>query len=276
MWQFTIRGHDLLQASSIEELARSAKKYGVHHLQLAMGMSFPDLVDKPSKLNPGLGRYIKQTLGEYDVDVAILSCYINMIHPDREEREKLLEKFELFVQNAKEFGAAMVASETGCVLSQIQYTEKNFTEEAFEDMVCVIQRLVKKGEEQGVIIGIEPGLNHPLHSLEKIKRLVEKVNSPYLGIIFDPTNLINSDNYLDQVKLVKQGFKMFGDKICAFHLKDFIVNNEKIVPVNVLEGQMKVKEVLQIVAEYKPYCFVVLEETKDYAIKKSIEHCIKY
>lgn len=199
-----------------------------------------------------------------------------MIHPDAEERERLLGKFESFVKNAKEFGAAMVASETGCVLSQIQYTEKNFTEEAFEDMVQVIQRLVKKGEEHGVMIGIEPGLNHPLHSLEKVKRLIDRVNSDYLGIILDPTNLIDSENYLEQVEMVKEAFQMFGDKICAFHLKDFIIKDKQVLPVNVFEGQMEVKEVLKIVADYKPYCYVVLEETKDLGIKRAIDKLVKH
>ncbi|KZK06456.1 hypothetical protein AB996_1232 [Lactococcus cremoris] len=275
MWQFTIRGHDLSGISSVEELADATKKVGIHHLQLAMGMSFPELVDNPTKLNPGLGRFIKDELNKYDVDVAVLSCYINMIHPDLEERELLIEKFECFVKNAKEFGASMVASETGCVLPQIQYTEKNFTENAFEDMVQVIQRLVKKGEELGVMIGIEPGLNHPLHSLEKVKRLVDRVNSDYLGIVFDPTNLINSNNYLEQVGIVEQAFQMFGNKICAFHLKDFVIKDDKVLPVNVLEGVMKIKEVLKIVAAYKPYCYVVLEETKDLGIKKAIEQLVQ-
>ncbi len=276
MWQFTIRGHDLSDITSVKELAQATEKVGVHHLQLAMGMSFPDLVDKPTKLNPGLGRFVKDELGTYDVDIAVLSCYINMIHPDAEERERLLGKFESFVKNAKAFGAAMVASETGCVLPQIQYTEKNFTEEAFEDMLQVIQRLVKKGEEHGVMIGIEPGLNHPLHSLEKIQRLIDYVNSDYLGIILDPTNLITSENYLEQVEMVKKAFQMFGDKICAFHLKDFIIKDKKVLPVNVFEGQMNVKEVLKIVADYKPYCYVVLEETKDLGIKRAIDQLVKY
>ena len=93
---------------------------------------------------------------------------------------------------------------------------------------------------------VSKGLNHPLHSLEKVKRLIDRVNSDYLGIILDPTNLIDSENYLEQVEMVKEAFQMFGDKICAFHLKDFIIKDKQVLPVNVFEGQMEVKEVLKL------------------------------
>ena len=147
MLNMTIRGHDLSGVTSVKELAEQTKKQGIHNLQLALGMSFPDMPSGAANLNPGMGAAIKRELAKEDVQVGILSCYINMIHPDLEIREQLLQKFESYLRHARYFGAAMVASETGCVLPEIQYTEDNFSDEAFADMVGVIRRLVKAGEE---------------------------------------------------------------------------------------------------------------------------------
>ena len=84
-----------------------------------------------------MGNYVKRVLEKQEVTVGILSCYINMIHPDLTIREELLTKFEQYLRYASSFGASMVASETGCVLPEIQYTEENFTDEAFAEAVSV-------------------------------------------------------------------------------------------------------------------------------------------
>ena len=111
MLNMTIRGHDLSGVTSVKELAEQTKKQGIHNLQLALGMSFPDMPSGAANLNPGMGAAIKRELAKEDVQVGILSCYINMIHPDLEIREQLLQKFESYLRHARYFGAAMVASE---------------------------------------------------------------------------------------------------------------------------------------------------------------------
>ena len=271
MLNITVRGHDLSGVASVKDLAEQTKMQGVHNLQLALGMSFPDMPSGAANLNPGMGATIRRELAKEDVQVGILSCYINMIHPDLEIREQLLQKFESYSRHARYFGASMVASETGCVLPEIQYTEDNFSDEAFADMVGVIRRLVKAGEEAGMLVGIEPGLNHPLYSLERVEQLLTAVQSDYLGIIFDPSNLITNEDYQHQVAMVERAFERFGDKIVAVHLKDFKVEDDQIIPVNLGEGLIDYAAIARIIAKHKPLSYVVLEETKDDHIGRALQ-----
>lgn len=267
MLNITIRGHDLSQVQTIEDLAEKTKEQGIHTLQLALGLSFPEMSSGANEINSGMGNYVKRVLEKQEVSVGILSCYINMIHPDLTIREELLTKFEQYLRYASSFGASMVASETGCVLPEIQYTEENFTDEAFAEAVSVIRRLVKAGEKYQMMVGIEPGLNHPVYSLERVEQLIQAVDSDYLGIILDPTNLITSTNYQEQVQLVEEAFERFGEKICAVHLKDFRVEQEKIVPVNLGDGVIEYTKIKEIIKKNRPYLYVVLEETKDDGIR---------
>lgn len=271
MLNLTIRGHDLSGVHTAEELARKTSDQGVHTLQLALGLSFKEFNSDASAINAGMGNFMKRTLLQENVHIGILSCYINMIHPDLEVREQLLLKFEHYLQYATSFGAAIVATETGCVFPEIRYTEENFTDKAFETAVTVIRRLVNAGEKYNMVVGIEPGLNHPIYSLERVCQLIEAVDSDYLGIILDPTNLISSDNYQQQVQLVESAFDSFGEKICAVHLKDFIVEKQQIIPVNLGEGIMDYQKIIKLIAQKKPYLFVVLEETKDRAIQRAVK-----
>lgn len=268
---FTIRGHDLTQVSSVEDLAEKTQLQGIHSLQLALGMSFPDMPSEAANINPGMGAYIKNVLARHEVNVGILSCYINMIHPNLEKREQLLQKFEGYLRQAKYFGASMVASETGCVYPEIRFTEENFTDKAFSDLVSVLSRLVKSGEKANMLLGIEPGLNHPLCSLERVQQLLTLIDSDYLGIILDPTNLITSDTYKDQVSIVEEAFELFGEKIVALHLKDYQVADNQIIPVNLGEGVIDYQGILNIVSSYRPMSYVVLEETKDAHIKDALK-----
>lgn len=267
MLNITIRGHDLSQVQTIEDLAEKTKEQGIHTLQLALGLSFPEMSSGANEINSGMGNYVKRVLEKQEVSVGILSCYINMIHPDLTIREELLTKFEQYLRYASSLGASMVASETGCVLPEIQYTEENFTDEAFAEAVSVIRRLVKAGEKYQMMVGIEPGLNHPVYSLERVEQLIQAVDSDYLGIILDPTNLITSTDYQGQVQLVEEAFERFGEKICAVHLKDFRVEQEKIVPVNLGDGVIEYTKIKEIIKKNRPYLYVVLEETKDDGIR---------
>lgn len=268
MYTLTIRGHDLSGVTDFHDLGQKAAAAGIHNLQLALNMSFPQMSDAP-QLNPGLGRHVTQALAASNVQVGILSCYVQMMHPDLAEREKAIAKFETYLQHARYFGAAMVASETGS-LSVAGYTEENFTDEAFSQLVAVIKRLVACGERHNTLVAIEAGLNHPLYSLDRIEQLLQEVASEHLQIILDPTNLITAANYQTQVDLVAEAFARFGEQICAFHLKDFIVADNQIVPVNLGAGVMEYQKILDLICRYKPYCYVVLEETKDGFIKDAV------
>ncbi|MBO0460577.1 TIM barrel protein [Enterococcus sp. DIV1298c] len=264
------RGHDLTTVQSVDDLAKKASEQEISTLQLALSRSFPDLATDSHAINPGMGHYIKQSLAKEDVSVGILSCYINMIHPNLSVRETVLRQFERYLQYAASFGATMVATETGSV-SEAGYTEKNFSDEAFSQIVEAIRQLVRAGERHRMMVGIEPGLNHPLYSLDRVAELIATIDSDYLGIILDPTNLITAENHHQQVGLVEEAFERFGEKICGLHLKDYLVSDEgEIVPVDLGTGMIDYEAIVKIAQKHRPYLYIVLEETKDSALKHAV------
>lgn len=271
MFNFTVRGHDISDITSVEELGEKAQDYGVHTIQLSLEKSFPKFLSTSTSLNTGLGLQVNRILAKKDVTVGILSCYQNIIHPDKKIREEKLALFAEHIKNAKYFGAPIVATETGSILPNLGYDVGNFEESVFCDLLNVVKSLVKKGEEHGIIVGIEPGLNHPLYSLKRVQQLLEAIPSDYLQIILDPTNLITADNYQNQVKMVEKALDMFGSRICAFHIKDFVLESEKVIPTNFGEGIMEKQKILTLINKVKPGSLVVLEETKDEHIKVALQ-----
>lgn len=269
MFNLAVRGHDLTKVCDPQALACQIAEKGIKNVQFALNASFPELSAAPL-ISPGMGTFFKNEFGQQGIQVALLSCYSNLIHPDADEREKILQKFERYLFHARYFGASMVASETGSVIPTLGYSEENFTDEVFGDLVTVVQRLVKTGERYQTMVGIEAGLNHPLFSNDRIQELITRVPSDFLGIVYDPTNLITPETASKQVEIVAEAFEKFGERIVCLHLKDYVIEGDRIVSVPLGEGVIPYQAILQIVDRYKPYCYVVLEGTKDEGIKRAV------
>lgn len=275
MINFGARGHDVTWADTPELLAQGLAGYGVHNVQLALPKSFPNLASGTREINPGMGSYIRRVLASRGVDIAVMGCYMNIVHPDPAERERLLRRFEAYLANARFFGAPVVATETGSVdAGPGRYTEDNFTEDMYQQALASIKRLVAFGERVGTMVGVEPGANHPIYDLETTKRLIDDVDSPYLGIVFDPTACTTPNGRTvdgsGQVAITRRAFDLFGERIVAVHIDDFTVDETNIHRCNVDEGVMDVRSVLEIVAAKRPLVPVILEHTTDEAIARTV------
>lgn len=265
---FGVRGHDVTGARSPEELGSALEGFGVHAVQLAPAKSFPAVGSGAAEINPGFGSHVRRALGAHGVDVAVLGCYFNMIHPDLAEREAGIEKFEAYLSCARSFGCGIVASETGSVDVSFSYTEDNFTLAAFEDAARVIRRLCRVAERYGVTVGIEPGVNHPIHDAETFGWLVEYVDSPALGLVLDPTALVTPELAPRQLDIAREMVERFRRRICACHLVDYRIENGALVRCPAGEGVLPIEELAALFADARPWGFVISEFTEDEGIAR--------
>jgi len=267
---FGARGHDVTWATTPEELARGLAGYGVHNVQLALGRSFPELSSKEA-VNPGLGSYFRRVMDAQGVTIAVLGCYDNIIHPDSERRESILRKFEAYLRNARHFGAPIVATETGSVNHEgFAYTRDNFTDEAYGQAVEVIRRLVAYGERVGTIVGIEPGINHPIYNLDRVEQLLDDVDSPYLGIVFDVTALLDPHEPADLAALTTAAFDRFDTHIVAAHVDDYRLVDGRVIRCDLGDGVLPVAQILATIAQRAPHLVVIMEETVNEAIARAV------
>jgi len=80
MIHLAIRGHDLSGEYTPKQLAQAVGAKKIKNVQFALNASFPDL-SAPEKMNPGMGTFFKNEFQEQGVQIALLSCYSNLIHP---------------------------------------------------------------------------------------------------------------------------------------------------------------------------------------------------
>ena len=265
-----IRAHDI-ENRPLEELVKEIAGKGLTSVQLALSKSFEDINTETGSLSPGLAHYIGSAFAKHDIQIAVLGCYFNMIHPDHVERKKGIERFKEHIRYARDFGCSIVATETGNVNPEIIYTEENFKEEPFLEVVESVRELVKEAEKFGVIVGIEAGVNHPIYSPKVMKRLLDTIDSNNLQVILDPVNLLTIETYKNQEEIFQEAMDLFGDRVAIVHAKDFVIEENQLVPAAVGKGLLNYDYILNVLKNKKPYINLLLEETKEPYIDESIE-----
>ncbi|MBC8062142.1 MAG: sugar phosphate isomerase/epimerase [Clostridiaceae bacterium] len=266
-----IRAHDFGK-NTVEILAKKVSEKGFFSIQLALLKAIDGIDFSLGKLSPGMAYYIKDTFAKENIQIAVLGCYINPIHPDIDERRKQLDRFKEHIRFARDFGCSVVGTETGSLNFGDSYKNENESEEAFETLIESLKELVKEAEKFGVIVGIEGGKNEVLTCPKKMKRALDIIQSNNLQVIFDPVNYISLENYKDQDNMLKEAFDLFGDRIVMSHAKDFLVKdgfiNKATAPG---KGSLNYELFLRLLKERKPFVNILLDEVAEADMEESMK-----
>ncbi|WP_160725052.1 sugar phosphate isomerase/epimerase family protein [Bacillus sp. USDA818B3_A] len=268
-----VRGHDF-EKRPLNELTRVMADKGLNCVQLVLKKSL-DVNSDLGSLSPGYAQHIRKAFSSENIEIAVLGCYFNMIHPDPMERRYGIERFKEHIRYARDFGCSIVASETGNVNAEIIYTEENFREEPFQEVVTTVRELVEEAEKFGVIVGVEAGVNHPIYSPKTLRRLLDSVPSNNLQVVLDPVNFLTIDNYQDQENVFLEALELLGDRIAVLHAKDFIVEGGRLVTTAVGKGLLNYDFIFPLIKAKKPFIQIIMEETEEPFIEDSLMYLRK-
>ncbi|MEC7471503.1 MAG: sugar phosphate isomerase/epimerase family protein [Pseudomonadota bacterium] len=257
-----VRAHDYGQGS-VKEIAERIGQFPVNCVQLALPKSFPFILEQPGQISPGFGNYVRDVFAEQDINIAVLGCYINPIHPDPVERELSLQRFEEHLQFARDFGCAIVGTETGSRNADCTYHPDNHTQAAFDELVVSVKRLASVAERHGVFVGIEGvAHHHTINTYERMTALLDAVDSPNVKVIYDPVNFFPLTECDEQQRLMDDAFDAFGDRIVAIHCKDFVKEDgQKAGDLPSGTGEMDHVHLFSLLKQKKPHVHVILEST---------------
>jgi sugar phosphate isomerase/epimerase len=263
MIQIGLRAHDYGKLPP-EQLADTLALYRPASIQLALAKAFPN-APGPGCLSPGYARYIRKTLEARNISVAVLGCYINPVHPDPEERDRSLRLFEEHLRFARDFGCAIVGTETGSRNPDCSWHPDTAKSETFDTLCGSVERLLKTAEGCGSILGIEPVADqHTVSSIELMRKLLARFPSPALKVIYDPVNLIPRGGLTEtQEVFFLRAFEAFGEHIVAIHAKDFrIEGGKKIGDLPAGTGTLDYPALLKLLDDKKPGVDILLENSK--------------
>ena len=156
--QLGIRLHDVAKLP-FEERLKEARAQGFSCIHLALS-KISDLPAGNESLTPGYASWLKKTLDRYDMDAAVLGCYLNLANPDPEKLSSIQERYRAHLRFAALLGCGVVGTETGAPNLEYKYERACHTQEALDIFVEGLRPVVRDAERFGVRIAIEPVYKH--------------------------------------------------------------------------------------------------------------------
>ncbi|MBQ8094050.1 MAG: sugar phosphate isomerase/epimerase [Clostridia bacterium] len=215
-----MRGHDFGRLEP-DVLAAEIAKNGFKATQLAFTKAFP----KPEAeyMTPEMLKKIREIFTDAGIQIAVMGCYVSASDKDPEILSAAKARFSKCLEASKLLGAGCVGTET----THFTFPESE-REAAYLRLLDFTSSVAKTAEKCGATIGIEPVAVHTLNTPELTGRLLREVNSPSLHVILDTANLITPATTAPeaQMEVLKRALSIFGDKVCALHIKDGVFNSE--------------------------------------------------
>ena len=272
-----IRTHDLA-TGSINDVLDKVKTYGFKNIQLVFKKAFFN-GDKAILFSEENARIVGEELKKRNIQVAMLGAYFNPVHSNKTLVKENIDYFKLHLKYAHLLGCKYVGSETGSFNNdKWTYNPKNRTEEGYKETIQVFKDLVKFGEENNTIVLMEPAYGHVIYDVKCLKRAYEEINSDYLKITIDLYNLLYIGNYKNYKSIFEEALSVFNEKIKIIHLKDFYIENDKLIQCGLGEGLIDFSFIIETIKRYAPDSTLIFEGvTGDDIIpsKKLIESLIK-
>ncbi len=273
MIQLGIRFHDTRELPFEERLGEIRKQgFGCVHIALS---KVPGFTADPAALTPGYAMYLRNTFRKADLDVAVLGCYLNLANPNAESLKAIQDKYYAHLRFASILGCGMVGTETGAPNEKYSYDkEACHSKEALETFITNLTPVVKCAEKMGVILAIEPVYRHIVYDAKRAREVLDRIESPNLQIIFDPVNLLWTDNYEQRYEVIDEAIDLLGKDICMIHLKDSILREDKVESVGCGFGEMDYTNIIEFALDKKPFVHATLEDTRPETAEQSRE-CIE-
>ncbi len=255
-----MRLHDTPQMGLEERLAYIEKQgFTCAHVALARVLGEKESAD--AALTPGYGNMLKRVFAAHGIELAVLGCYLNLANPDQEQLAAIQKRYMAHIRLAALAGCGVVGTETGAPNTEYRFVPASHTEEAFRSFLYGLKPVVRYAEQMGVILGIEPVATHIVHTPRLARRMLDEIGSPNLQIIFDPVNLLCMENYQERDQIFGEAMELLAEEIAVVHIKDFRIEEGKLISTAAGKGMMDYKPILHFLKEQKPWIACTLEDT---------------
>ncbi len=221
-----VRLHDLPEGT-VEQRIRMAGELGFTCIQLPSKVMYKSYGIDRAGLTTELACELRAVLDEAGVEVAVLGCYKNLATPSSEQLADTLEEYAACARFAAMLGGVPVGTETGRPNEGNKVADDRFSDEALDAFCGGLAKACVACEQAGVPLLIEPGWNEVVNTPERCREVLDRVESPALGVIYDPVSLLHPTVVANASQVVARMLELNGDSIRVLHAKDYeVVDNE--------------------------------------------------
>ncbi|CAG7646967.1 hypothetical protein PAESOLCIP111_05283 [Paenibacillus solanacearum] len=256
---------------SLQDMAATVSSLGLHHLHLEPRI--PQILPPGERISSAWARSVKRELDRYDLNVAALCGYCNLVHHDPEAREVGLRTFEQLIEVCHDFGTPYIATETGGLNPQFPNLDypANHTEEGWEQLLIVLDRLVNKCKAHGVKLLIEGCVKYTVATTEEALRVLGRYGEEHIGFVLDPCNYFRNEDLAAPTAVLDDVFRTIAPHAPIAHAKDVVYTDKGIETPKAGDGFMDYKAYAQLLRRHTPDIPLIIEHLKPADVPGVIE-----
>jgi sugar phosphate isomerase/epimerase len=256
-----IRAHDL-GIKGEAAVTNAVCEGDLDGIQLVVYKCTDDVKYEAGAITPSRAKEIGKALRVGAVEVPLIGAYFNPVHPNEEKISKGIAVFKDYLDVASELGCDTVGSETGSYNGDPWiYHPMNHSVEALDRVVETFSSLADHAATRGLYIGMEGAFGHVCHTPERLAEAVRRIGRDNVRIIFDLYNYLDISNVESAYDILDRGLDIFGDNILLFHVKDFVIDGDKLKQCGVGRGLLDYNRILSKIYSKNPDAILVLEGT---------------
>jgi hypothetical protein len=155
------------------------------------------LATLPDKLDEGSCVWIAQTMHERGLNMAAISGTFNMVDPHATRLENNLHRLEVLAEACRWLDTRIITLCTGSLdlHDMWKWHPDNSRKGTWERLLETMRAAVAIADRHEVTLAFEPEINNVVSSVMRARRLLDEVDSPWLKVVIDPANLLNSGDH---------------------------------------------------------------------------------
>lgn len=158
-----------------------------------------------------------------------------LIHSDESVRRAAVRILQHAIRVAADLGAAMVMTGPGSLNPRGPWWPHpdNHSPATEDRLVHSLQEAIVACGVHGVPIALECHVTSTLDSAERVRRVIERVGSPWIRVNLDPVNFVRDlPTLFNTTQLLVELFDTLGPYILAAHVKDVYVEDRHVVHIS--------------------------------------------
>ena len=211
-----------ISGDTIDEVFSKAHAYGFQDMQYDFSSSHGDTV--PREFYPDELQEIREAMEKYDIRITAINGTFNMIDPDKARKEDHKRRFENVAKACKALDCGIITLCTGSrhPVSGWRWHKDTALPDAWDEMIETTKDLLHVAEAYDVVLGVETEASNVVCTIDRTRRYLDEMNSPYLKVIMDCANLFPQGTaFAANVQpTIQKAFDVLQDDIILAHGKD--------------------------------------------------------
>jgi len=178
-------------------------------------------------------RRVKGLFDEVGLAVGPMGMGGSTISPDKERQARMKQRLAEALKIAGKLGIPSLRYSVGSMhpTDVWRHHPDNHTQQSMDMLVESVRDLVPIAEDAGCMLCPETNAWTIVNSIERMKEYVDRLDSPYAKIIFDPVNHMNPQRVFESRRWMKCAIAYLGDRIGVLHVKDVQVMDNYMIHI---------------------------------------------